>query len=150
MNAAPRFVHSLSTRPMLIDCYGIDSLRRLLVQVWYFSLSVAYLKRLGAPVVLHTDARGAAVLGHLPYDEIHLTLDDWPAGLHPRFWAAGKFVALSAEQAPCIHIDGDVFVKRPEALQRMADMMAEADLLVQSLDPACMYGLDAGLFEREA
>lgn len=54
----PRFIHSLSTRPMLIDCYGIDSLRRLLAQVWYFSLSVAYLRRLGVGVRLHTDSLG--------------------------------------------------------------------------------------------
>lgn len=147
--AALRFIHSLSTRPMLIEAYGVDSLRRLLTQVWYFSLSAAYLKRLGAGAVLHTDSLGAAVLGHLPYERIELTLDGWPGWIHPRFWAAGKFLALSAERGPCVHIDGDVFFKRPEALERLEGAMAESDIVAQSLDPACMYAMDAELFRRE-
>lgn len=146
----PRFIHSLSTRPMLIDCYGIDSLRRLLAQVWYFSLSVAYLRRLGVGVRLHTDSLGLAVLGHLPYDEVRLTLDSWPGWIHPRFWAAGKFLSLAAEDGACVHIDGDVFVKREEALLAIDKGLSEGDLLAQSLDPACMYEMDAELFMKEA
>lgn len=149
MMEKPVFIHSLSTRPMLIDTYGIDSLRRLLAQVWYFSLSVAYLKRLGHQCVLHTDSLGKAVLGHLPYSRIELTLDDWPDRIHPRFWAAGKFLALSAEKGPCVHIDGDVFFKRPAAVDRLTRLMEKNDIVTQSLDPACMLDVDAPLFDRE-
>lgn len=146
---SPRFVHSFSTRPLLIDCYGIDGLRRLLAQVWYFSLSVAYLRRLGASVTLHTDTLGKAVLGHLPYDSVRLTLDDWPDWIHPRFWAAGKFLSIAAENGPCVHIDGDVFIKRPELLRRIGDTLASNDLIVQSSDPACMYAREVPFFETE-
>ena len=145
-----KFVHSFSTRPLLIDCYGIDGMVRMLSQVWYFSLSVAYLKKLGAKIVLHTDSLGKALLGHLPYDEIRTTLDDWPDGINPRFWAAGKFVALLNESAPCIHIDGDVFIKRESLLELIADKLDRADLLVQSSDPACMYKMEEPLFAKAA
>lgn len=117
--------------------------------MWYFSLSVAYLRRLGAGVTLHTDTLGKAVLGHLPYDSVRLTLDDWPDWIHPRFWAAGKFLSLAAENGPCVHIDGDVFIKRPELLRRIGDTLASNDLIVQSSDPACMYAREVPLFEKE-
>lgn len=116
-----RFVHSFNTRPMAIDCYGVDSLRRLLGSVWYFALSVAYIKRAGHEIVLHTDSLGRALLGHIPYDQIHLTLDNMPEELHPRFWAAGKIWALAAEGAGVVHIDGDVFIKRRELADELAD-----------------------------
>lgn len=145
----PRFVHSFSTRPLHINCYGIDGLKRLMCQVWYFSLSVAYLRRLGAEIVLHTDSLGKAVLGHLPYTKINTTLDAMPYDIHPRFWAAGKFVALQNEAAPCVHIDGDVFIKTKKCLDRITELMESNDVVCQSTDAAKMYGLDALLFERD-
>lgn len=144
-----RFVHSLSTRPLLVNCYGIDGLKRLLTQAAYFALSVAYLKREGQYVVLHTDSLGRAVLGHLPYDEVHLTLDEMPRDINPRFWAASKFVALSHEQAPCVHIDGDVFIKNAEVVNMIDELMAEADVVFQGRDKAEMYAMERPLFERE-
>lgn len=144
-----RFVHSLSTRPLLVDCYGIDGLKRLLTQVAYFALSVAYLKRLGEKVVLHTDSLGNRVLSHLPYDEIHLTLDEMPSEISPRFWAASKFVALSREQGPCVHIDGDVFIKRREVVERIEECLATADVMFQGRDRAVMYTMERPLFEQE-
>lgn len=134
---------------MLIDCYRLDGLRRLLAQVWYFSLSVAYMKKAGGYIVLHTDTLGKAILGHLPYDEIHLTLDEYPEEIHPRFWAAGKFLALAREQAPCIHIDGDVFIKRADLRELLEAAVKSHDVVTQSRDAAQMYSLDAPLFETD-
>lgn len=142
-------MHSLSTRPLLMNCYGIDGLKRLLTQAAYFALSVAYLKREGQYVVLHTDTLGRAVLGHLPYDEIHLTLDEMPRDISPRFWAASKFVALSREEAPCVHIDGDVFIKNGGVVERIAESLAEVDVLFQGRDKAVMYTMERPLFEGE-
>lgn len=143
-----KFVHSLSTRPMLQPCYGIDGLKRLLAQVWYFSLSVAYIKRLGAEISLHTDSLGAAMLSHLPYSDIHLTLDP-PSGIHPRFWAAGKFLSLQKEEAPVVHIDGDVFIKSPLCLNTIEELLRSHPIVVQSSDPARMYVREVPLFEKE-
>lgn len=149
MTPTLKFVHSFSTRPLLIDCYGVDGLRRLLTQMWYFALSVAFLKRSGQKVVLHTDTLGKAILGHIPYDEIHLTLDEMPEDINPRFWAAAKFVALLAESAPCIHIDGDVFIKSPRLAEMLHRAVSLHDVVVQSVDAAVMYSLEIPLFDKE-
>lgn len=124
-------VHSFWSRPSLIPRYGYKS-EQLFLNLWYFSLSCAYAKSIGAPIVLHTDTLGARLYGHLPYDNIYTTLDAVEAP--PRFWAAGKFYALQAEQdARAIHIDGDVFIKQGELWERMAN--SKADILVQFREP---------------
>lgn len=140
------FIHSLNTRPMFIDCYGVDTLRRLFGNVWYYSLSVAYAKASGARIVLHTDSLGAALLGHLPYDDIRHTLDDMPRDIHPRFWAAGKMWALAAEEPGAIHIDGDVFVKRPDIANDIAD--SEWDMIVQHYESSEWYEAENVLYDR--
>lgn len=145
-----RYVHSFSARPLLIDCYGHGSMRRALAQMWYFALSVAYLRRLGQEAVLHTDSLGALFLGWLPYAEVHLTLDAMPDGIHPRFWAAAKFAALAAETAPCVHIDGDVFIKTAACHNEIMRALETHDIAVQSSDPAKMYSLEIPLFDSEA
>lgn len=58
-----RLVHSFNTRPLSIDCYGVDSLRRLAGNIWYFSLSVAYAKAAGAEIELHADSLGGGPAG---------------------------------------------------------------------------------------
>lgn len=121
-----KLVHSFWTKPSLIPRYGYKC-EQLFLNLWYFSLSVAYAKRIGAPIVLHTDTLGERLFGHLPYDDVKLTLDDMQAP--PRFWAAGKFYAMQAEQGRAIHIDGDVFIKRPGLWERMKN--SDSDLLVQ-------------------
>ncbi len=57
-----RLVHSFNTRPLSIDCYGVDSLRRMAGNIWYYALSVAYAKAAGA---------GARVKLILPGDTGH-------------------------------------------------------------------------------
>lgn len=140
------FIHSFSTKPLLINCYTIDGMQRLIAQIWYFSTSVAYLKKIGVSIILHTDTLGSKLLGHLPYDEIKLTLDDIPSNINPRFWAAGKFIALKNESAPCIHIDGDVFIKSRKLADYMESLIKTNDVLVQGGDPAIMYEKEAPLF----
>lgn len=141
-----KFIHSFSTKPLLINCYTIDGMQRLIAQIWYFSTSVAYLKKIGETIILHTDTLGSKLLGHLPYDEIKLTLDDMPDDINPRFWAAGKFVALKNESAPCIHIDGDVFIKSSNLAHHMKSILETNDMLVQGSDPAIMYEKETPLF----
>lgn len=135
-----RFCHSFSSRPLGLNMYNISGLRRLIGNVWYFALSVAYARRSGAAIVLHTDTLGKALLGHLPYDEVHLTLDDMPADISPRFWAAGKIMAQAAEPDGSIHIDGDVFIKRAELVERL-----DRD----DWDVICQYREDSGFYSKE-
>jgi hypothetical protein len=82
-----------------------------------YGLSLAYLKREGATTILHTDSYGRELMGFLPYDEIHTTIDALPKWVDPKFFAAGKFIAQKAEPLGTIHIDGDVFLKRKALIE---------------------------------
>lgn len=146
-----RLMHSFSCRPMAIDCYGVDRLSKLVGGVWFSALSVAYALRSGADIVLHTDTLGASLLGHLPYSEIHLTLDSMPDDIHPRFWAAGKIFALQAEEPGTVHIDGDVFIKRASLVD---DIAAPGwDFIAQSVEDESSrhcYEMEVPVFAPDA
>lgn len=125
-----RFLHSFSTRPMEIQLYDTNTLKRLIGNVWYYALSVAYLKRLNQQIVLHTDELGKALLGFLPYDEIHTTLNEIDENYSPRFWAFGKMMTIEREPLNSIHIDGDVFIKQPEVIDKIEN--TSWDVVVQN------------------
>lgn len=125
-----KLIHSLNTRPWVLNAYGYDGMTRMTGTVWYYALSVAYAQRIGAEIELHTDTLGARLLGHLPYSDIRLSLDDMPRGISPRFWAAGKIFALEASRPGDVHIDGDVFIKKRQLLDDIAS--SHWDVVVQS------------------
>lgn len=125
-----KLVHSYWTRPSMGMRWGYRC-EQLFFNLWYFALSCAYARRIGAPIVLHTDTLGERLFGYLPYDNIYTTLDAVEAP--PKFWAAGKFYAMQAEEdARAIHIDGDVFIKRAELWEKIAN--SEGDILVQCVE----------------
>ncbi len=126
-----KLIHSFWTRPLEGRMYGIDRLDHLVGDVWMFALSVAYARREGFDIELHTDSLGAALLGHLPYGAVHLTLDGMPRDISPRFWAAGKIWAIEAAGDGAVHIDGDVFIKDAALL----DCPEGTGLIVQSVEP---------------
>lgn len=115
-----KLFHSLWTKPS--GKYLLDSL-------WFYGLSLAYLKRLGVEVNLHADSLSAKLLKGLPYSEVKLTLDNIPEDFPTLHWAAGKFYAQQAEELGNIHIDGDVFIKKQECLDRF---YTDKDIIVQS------------------
>ena len=112
-----RFVHSLWPSPSLNERWGFDAKTAIITNIWYYSLSVAYLKKLGQKIVLHTDNFGQECLNHIPYDEIYLTIEnEVPKDICPIMWACSKFYALKNEPLESIHIDGDVFIKSQKCL----------------------------------
>lgn len=112
-----RFVHSLWTAPSLKQRWGFDAKIATITNIWYYALSVAYLKKLGQTVVLHTDNFGKECLSHIPYDDIYLTIEEkTTAETCPIMWASSKFYALEREPLGAIHIDGDVFIKSHKCL----------------------------------
>lgn len=125
-----KLIHSFWTRPLEGRMYGIDRLDHLVGDVWMFALSVAYARREGFDIELHTDSLGAALLGHLPYAAVHLTLDGMPRDISPRFWAAGKMWALEAAGDGAVHIDGDVFIKD----RALLDCPEGTGLIVQEIE----------------
>ena len=106
-----RIMHSFWSKP----CWNPGQ------HTWMYALSLAYLRREGATTVLHTDSAGKEIMGFLPYDEIHTTLDDVPKWIDPKFFAAGKFIAQRAEAIGTVHIDGDVFLKKKKLIDRICD-----------------------------
>jgi hypothetical protein len=65
--------------------------------------------------LLVTDTPGRALLADalgLPFGSVSTALDQL-ADADPALWAVGKLVAYSLQDAPFVHIDGDVFLWRP-------------------------------------
>lgn len=125
-----RFVHSLWTTPSLNERWYIGPEIATLTNMWYYTLSVAYLKKMGQEIVLYTDKFGKECLDHIPYNEIYDILDDRiPQGMYPIMWACAKFYALKEEELGSIHIDGDVFIKAQQCLNIISN--STCDLFVQ-------------------
>lgn len=122
------FLHSYWSVPAFNERWNVDKITQTITNMWYFAVSVEYLKRLNQKVVLHTDEFGKDLLDHVPYDEIHLTLEEIPDWMDPALWACGKMYALTKAPINAVHIDGDVFFKKPECLERLSQ---NADVITQ-------------------
>ena len=120
------FVHSLWTAPMQSDK------RKLEVTALVYSLSVAYLKRFGCSINLHTDSLGKKLLGGIGYDHIYLTVEEIPTNISPKIFAYPKSMALEKEPVGTVHIDGDVFIKTEECLDRIFNH--DCECVVQSYE----------------
>ena len=127
-----KFIHSYWTAPALDRRWSVNGVIQTITNMWYFATSVAYLKKLGQKIVLHTDTLGKTILDHIPYDEITLTLDDIPKWMHTMVWACGKMYAIEKEPLGSIHIDGDVFFKKPTAVNLVKNFIGDA--MVQNLE----------------
>lgn len=128
-----RFVHSLWTRPSLEERWNIDARTGLIANLWYYALSVAYLKEQNHEVVLHTDELGKECLNHIPYDEIYLTIEEKiPEGTCPIMWTSAKIYALQEEPLGSVLIDGDVFIKSQKCVELIN--AGPCDLFVQGLE----------------
>ena len=107
----PLFIHTYWSKPALNNRWDVEKVFQIINNIWYYTTSVAYLKKLGQQIELHTDDFGLKCMDHIPYDKIHLTLNTIPSNIEPYIWAFGKFWALKDCPLNTIHIDGDVFIK---------------------------------------
>ena len=123
-----RIFQSFWTKPAIDQRW--DQSGQLEANVWLFALSAVYAKRQGVTLVLYTDTLGKKLLGHLPYDRVYTTLDNIPSNIPTMIWAYGKFMALREEPLGSIHIDGDVFLKKPEVIREMGTK--DYDLIIQN------------------
>ena len=69
------FVHTFWTKPALNDRWNVNKIDQIIKNIWYYTLSTVYIKRLYHNIELHTDDFGMKCLDHIPYDKIHLTLN---------------------------------------------------------------------------
>lgn len=123
-----RFVHTFWSKPAVGNRWEINKYKQLISNIWYYSTSVAYLKRLGQYIELHTDDFGKKCLDHIPYDNIYTTLNSIPKNINPIMWAYGKFWGCKDLDLGYIHIDGDVFIKSQKTLNAIG---YEHEVLVQ-------------------
>src|ERR1700753_287037 len=94
-----------------------------------WALSCLQLRQFYDDVVLYTDSQGARVLIdqlQLPYTEVVCDLDKINS-YHPELWAAGKIYTYRQQQAPFIHVDGDVFIWKA-----FDEALLNADLIAQN------------------
>lgn len=126
--------------------YNTPSLLRLLGNVWYYALSNAYSKKVGAYTICHTDSLGALFLQHIPYDELHVDLDNIYKDIHPRFWAYAKIKAIEKEDVNFVHIDGDVFIKSKDCFDILFDR--KYDVIVQNFESSSWYNKEFHVFDN--
>ena len=122
------FMHSYWSVPAFCERWNIDKITQTITNMWYFALSVEYLKNLGQRIDLHTDEFGKDLLDHIPYDNIYLTLESIPKWMDPSIWACGKMYALKQVPIGTTHIDGDVFFKKAMCLSKLNQ---QADVITQ-------------------
>lgn len=123
-----RIFQSLWTKPAIDQRWGQSG--QLEANVWLYALSAVYAKRQGVTLVLYTDTLGQKLLGHLPYDKIYTTLNNIPSNIPTMIWAYGKFMALREEPLGSVHIDGDVFLKKPAVIKELSSK--DYDLIIQN------------------
>ncbi len=122
-----RIIQSIWTAPLSHRWNVKEQLKKTL---WSYAWSVITLRKTFREVVLHTDKQGAEIFGKLPYTEIHTTLENLK-GINKRWWSYGKIKALEAENINTVHVDGDVYLKNPDADIFSFD---NADLIVQMIE----------------
>ena len=126
------FIHTNWTAPAFNNRWSVGTVDQIINNIWYYSLSAAYLKRINQQINLHTDSFGKMCLDHIPYDNIYLTLDSIPKYIKPYMWAYGKFHALNKCQLNTIHIDGDVFIKSHKCINRIKYLLSNnCDVITQ-------------------
>lgn len=117
------FIHSYWTAPRP-ENYIYDA------DLWYAALSISYIHRLGHTIDLYTDSLGYEIFSVLPYDNIHVVLDDLHKTINPHIWSASKFKALEIAPLGACHIDYDFFLK-----DFTFDDIEHYDMFCQSLIP---------------
>lgn len=124
------FVHSLWTKPLIVNRRNIEFKRALLTTILCNATSVAWVTHLGGKINLYADGFGKDILSYLPYDNIFdLKVQTF---IPTCTWAAGKFLALEQMKLGDVHIDGDVFLKSEKLIELCSDN--SYDMVIQSIE----------------
>ena len=125
-------------RPTLDDRYGYKSPRQITTHLFCYALSVSYIKKLGHSISLYADSKAIELLHDLPYDKV--TELNIPETANSKFWAQSKFYTLPLMQLGETLIDGDIFIKSQEIIDRISP---DYDVNIQSLETGTMLTTDA-------
>lgn len=118
-----KFAHSYWTAPRKEDYNYITDL-------WFAAVSVEYIHKLGYTIDLYTDTKGKEVFSIIPYDNIHVILDNMENEIATNIWSASKYKALEAMELGTFHIDYDFFLKDPSLIDS-----SNVDMFCQNIIP---------------
>lgn len=127
-----KIIQSLWTKPFFSDQKRLEKTRV------YYNLSAKYLCQMGVELELYTDAIGAELFGseHF-YNKIHNILNQIDH-FDTRLWSVAKIYALlRAQSDEIVHIDGDIFIRKPDFFKKI--LADHWDLLVQSQEVSDFY-----------
>lgn len=147
-----KIIHSAWTTPMVKQRWNVTDL--LEKSLWLYGYSIDYATTIGLEIDMYTDSRGAEIFNCLPYRNIYTNLDELDEnGINERFWSAGKIIALRDSEIGSVHIDGDVFLKKPEIIPMLefkdngaiCQMQERIHFFVQSYQDLLPMFLNAGI-----
>jgi len=118
-------IQSFWTKPLL------KHQEKLKDTLYIAALSLAFAHRSGYRVHMHTDSKGAELLKGFGYESLLTTLDSIPNTVPAELFAAGKFYAMRAEGIGKVHIDYDVFLKKPGVIDRFYEKSETVDAICQ-------------------
>lgn len=96
----------------------------------FYELSSKYLKQAGFEVDLYTDALGAELFNKSKnYKNIYTNLNKIDH-INPELWSCAKIFSMLEVNEPSLHIDGDVFIKKPEIFKKIIE--SDWDVIVQA------------------
>lgn len=89
--------------------------RQIFIQFCYFCLSCLYAKNNGYNIDICTDKKFGEYVKILPYNHISYDLEN--IRYHNDLFAYAKLISLNKNPLGTIHIDGDVFFKKPNIIK---------------------------------
>ena len=98
------------------------------------ALSLYYAHRSGYKVHMHTDSVGMELLKDYGYDSLLPTLDEIPSDIPECIFAYGKILAIEREPIGAVHIDLDVFIKKPLLDRFFEDKTIDAVLQCEEIE----------------
>lgn len=107
-----RFIHTFYSKPLLKNKF--DNYEALVgVIISNYTYSAYCIHRLGYQIILYADKIGGEILSNIPYDEIKIIDFNESAD----FAASIKFEAIKDMGPDDIHIDGDLFIQKPDCIK---------------------------------
>ena len=107
-----KYIHTFWSKP-LVEKKFADYNTSLIITLTTYTYSVECVHKLGEIIELYTDEFGAELLSFIPYDKVHIINGLDNENIH--FAAQIKFHALKNCELGDILIDGDLFLRKPEA-----------------------------------
>lgn len=114
-----KFIHTFWSKPLFNNKF--DSFNNSLTNILMdYACSASFVHKYGEKIVLYADKIGARLLSCIPYDEVYII--DGLDGESIHFAAQIKFEALKRCDLGDVIIDGDLFLRKKEAIDYIRDI----------------------------